>query len=881
MRAFYLRFLPVLSLISFFGLRVFAGEYHKVVVVTGASASEVEQNVARLLVERIGESSPIPASILSESSQVGEETRAPGTLTVLLGRQASHEGIRQRLFELRIPPLDGLNPGVEGFLLHKANDSADQSNVVLAAGVDNRGVLYAVGEILRQFVFKERSIVLPALWIRTAPAFEVRGTQYGQSHNAKRFGKVREWTEKETQKAVLDLALAGANTFLIEEKSSDIPFLKSFDLMTATTYNPNAGALTIPKEWMAEESIGRLGYVCLSVPEGVEFVLKKAENFFKSSQSFDFIQMKGGDGGGCECDRCRPYGKTFIHVAEKMAAIIHRYHPETKLYFTNQKFDNEGDQAILDYLNEKPRDWLWAWGYGPGSDATTWQPGHRQNHRMDLFRYPGFGPYGLYPKEILHQLPKQQKILYFNEVTHWKYAQHGYVQMYPRADRDGNLPPRWSHEIYERRPDQALTAVYDRLSFYAWPKYYHRVFNDLMRYGVGDITHSSGNHDHFNQWMWQRLLWSPRQPVEAVVEEYVRVWFGPQAAPWMSKALFQLEENLEEVPGLPITEKKGIDDYYHWVKKAGEVMPAHYRNKNWLWRMYMQKGAIDRYVKLDVMQQVQTQTKIENFVTQNRKKENFNHHVKKLNGWIDAVLDSETAEMKRLREEAEQLGEESNELYGTRSEGIFNLNHDFIGLGWTKRQLERVQTAKNTQERDELLGMITDYDNPGEGGFYDNLGSGGKAPNVVFGYPYDHGQPYVPDMLWESNRPSQRALHFTQEEDQGVTLHYRNLEAGRSYKLRLTLVRPWFQERYAERMNQKAQSIYANDVLIAKDVELPLQMSDFFTFEIPAHLIKNGELVIRLERGEDVARGNRVTIEQWRNTGGWGTLLSEAWLIRQ
>jgi hypothetical protein len=58
-------------------------------------------------------------------------------------------------------------------------------------------------------------------------------------------------------------------------------------------------------------------------------------------------------------------------------------------------------------------------------------------------------------------------------------------------------------------------------------------------------------------------------------------------------------------------------------------------------------------------------------------------------------------------------------------------------------------------------------------------------------------------------------------------------------------------------------------------------MSDFFTFDIPPKVTKDGELVIRLERAADVARGDRVTIEQWRNSGGWGTIVSEVWLIKK
>ncbi|HQM48870.1 MAG TPA: hypothetical protein PLJ71_09280, partial [Candidatus Hydrogenedentes bacterium] len=154
-------------------------------------------------------------------------------------------------------------------------------------------------------------------------------------------------------------------------------------------------------------------------------------------------------------------------------------------------------------------------------------------------------------------------------------------------------------------------------------------------------------------------------------------------------------------------------------------------------------------------------------------------------------------------------------------------------------------------------------------------------PHVVFGYPYDHGQPYLNEMLDEGNRPSQASMHYTQDEDQGVTLQYRGLEPGAAYRIRFTLVRPWFQERYAARMNQKSQTIYADDQVLAKDVELPFKMCDFFTYDIPQELTRDGELVIRFERGVDVARGDRVSREQWRNSGGWGTLVSEAWLMKR
>jgi len=850
-----------------------AKDYRGVIVRIGELADTVEKNVARLLVDRLNESGVVKAHIERES-EPGEV--ASNELLVLLGIPGHHDAIASLFNVNRIPELTQLSPGPEGFLLKMVSD--EKNHVLLAAGTDDRGCLYAVGEMLRRFTYHNGAIEIPQnIEVRTAPAFEIRGTQYGQSYVAKRLAHVRNWTEEETQRVILDYALAGANIFTTGPGPM-FDFIKSFGLMTQGGFGANAAGGEVPPEWEAFESIGRKGYVCLSVPEAREFMLQKCDQQFKHGPGYDLVKFQGGDGGGCECDKCNPYGLTFIKLVEEMAAIIHKHHPKTRIYFTNQKFDNEDDNAIFAYLQEKPRDWLWAWGYGPGSDATTWQPGHRQTHRMDLFRYPGFGPYGLYPQEILHQLPPRHVLVYYNEITHWKYAQHGYIQMYPRADRNGDLPPHWSHDIYERRPDQFLTMVYNRLTFYAWPRYYHRVFNDLMRYGVGDITHSSGHHDHFNQWMWQRLLWSPRMTADEVVNEYCTTWFGPEAAPLMAEALFQLEQNLVEQPGTPLYEKAGIDTYYNLVKKAGDKMPRAIMANNWLWRMYMQKAALDKYSQLAVRQQIALQQRIENYTAKALDNLNENTEIEEMLTWFDDM--EETPEMIRLRQEAARLGEESNTLFGVRSEGYFNLKHDFIGLGWYKRQLQRAKNTRGKEKR-ELLTMIVDYENPGEGGYYDNPGTYNPAPHVVFGYPYDHGQPYVAEMLSEANRSSQRSMHFTQDEDQGVTLHYQDLDPNASYRIRFTFVRPWYQERYAFRMNQKSQTIYADDVVLADTLELPLQISDFFTFDIPPSSTKDGELIIRLERASDVARGDRVQIEQWRNSGGWGTLVSEVWLMKK
>ncbi len=245
----------------------FGFEYKSILILHSQQAGKVEMNISNLLTDRLKEAGIADVQLIAETSTTKESTNK---LVVLLGISKNHIGINSWMKQQRIPPLTDLEPGSEGFLLKKA----DNQNIVIAAGVDERGCLYAVGEFLRQVNIRNGALQLPEqLEIRSAPAFEIRGTQVQQSGVSKELAKVRQWTEKETQRVILDYALAGANIF----STTDGPmfdFLKSYGLMTQGEFGPNTAHGDIPKEWEAKESIGRTGYVCLSVPEGNEYMLK-------------------------------------------------------------------------------------------------------------------------------------------------------------------------------------------------------------------------------------------------------------------------------------------------------------------------------------------------------------------------------------------------------------------------------------------------------------------------------------------------------------------------------------------------------------------------------------------------------------------------------
>ena len=167
-----------------------AGRYQafrRVTIHVGSKADSVERKSAELLKARLTQASRVEVRVEQEGAG---SPQSADCLMVLLGVPAHHAELARRLDAYRIKPLTERDPGPEGFLVRCCMDATPPS--VMAAGVDRRGVFYAVGEILRRTVLGERSLRVPQnLDMRTAPAFEVRGTQFGQGGFAKRLAKVR------------------------------------------------------------------------------------------------------------------------------------------------------------------------------------------------------------------------------------------------------------------------------------------------------------------------------------------------------------------------------------------------------------------------------------------------------------------------------------------------------------------------------------------------------------------------------------------------------------------------------------------------------------------------------------------------------------------
>lgn len=835
-----------------------AQDFHSVTVELGKDASARERRCAEVFADRVKRLSDVPITI-------GTEPGGPDSLTVRLGNIAADAQLAELLKRNKLPLPTQKDPGKEGFLLH-----ADQNpSSVIAAGVDEPGVLYAVGELLRRLDYLEHSVSLAGpLRVWTAPAFEIRGIMVSQGRTITDLAHAREWTEDDWEQAVLDYVLAGANTisvgYSMKESEQQYEFIKGLGIKTLVSWYPNAGNSN--PAWEAVEAIGRPGYYCLSIPEAREEILKKFDAAMAAMAHMDYVRFYSGDGGGCECDRCAPFGAKYIALCREMADIVHKHHPNAQIFATNQKLDNAGDEAIFAYLREHPG-WLRGLSYGPGSNAMGWAPGRRQDHRMDLFEYPAFGSMDRYLREIVHQLPPKVDLLFYTDITHWVYSQYGLMDHQLIPDRNHDLPPLNERSLYALRPDPYLAQVYNRRTFHARPRAYYRVFQQTERYGIGDAVYSEGHHDHFNQWMWMRLLWRPHSLDGEQADWYAREFFGIEVANDMRDAIEQMEDNLSE----PLLTNPGIDGQIVRLDRVWQRMPEFRKRKDYLWRQYMQRALIDKYIQLRVARQTAVYDRAVATIRNG------------LDGDVVATLEKcakifgepvESEEMVSLREKADRLGRESDTIYGVRNEGLFNLDQDFVGLGWLQKQFAAA-CALSGQEQRAALRRIAYYEDPGEGGFYDDAGDPERSPHLVYGWPYGDGE------FSGANRPSQRTAAFTTDERQGVAFEYDGLDPNAQYRARFTLVRPRYLPRFGKFQLQKSETIYADDIALVKDLELPEYESQFFEYDVPREATKDGHLKLWFEKSAGVGEGPRPEVTVWRNTGGWGTLVSEVWLMKK
>ena len=801
-----------------------------ITVVLDANASAQTQLCGDLFTERIRLRSQVEIEVAHSAELVKTQ---PDRLIIYLGRTG--DSLLKPVAEsigLRLPGTS--DPGPEGFVLKVG--LIEGHPTVVAVGVDQLGTLYAVGEMLRRITYSTDSVAIDFCDSRTAPAYRWRGSSANQGGTMRQMTGARAWTKEELRGVDLDHALAGSNT--IYAYGEDVAWAKSYGLKVTQGCRPNQlPDQPIPAEWKRKETEeGK--YLCPSVPAARKALIEYYRKDFAKHGETDVLRFFAGDPGGCRCSQCQPWGKTFIELCAELAPIWKEFHPDCEIQIANQDVDNAGDEAIFFYLNEKPHAWLNSICYGPGSNAMS--DYFRPELRKDLFIYPAHGPLNRYLAYTLQNLPKDVSIVHYSDVSHWISAQY-----------------QVSH------PDRHLALIYGRRTFHQRPQAFYRIFNSIMPFSEGDILYSEGYHDELHQYLWNRMLWNPNRSLDDLLLEYATYHFGSNAAPEMVQAIYQLEKNLEE----PLESNPGIDHYFDLVKSAGTKIPSNLLEKDHRWRLHMQKGALDKFFQNRMRRERSLAAEASDVLTESK------DSIEKAALHAQEILSQplETEEMTNLREEAERLADESDHVFGIRNEAIKRTGLDLSGFNWFKQQIEKAVQSPTIQEKHQIVEATLHYEDPGEGGFYDDAGEEGRQPHRVEGENLWNPAQFL-HLLDPTNRPS--ANSFCHNRTGPVRFAYTDLDPTATYRLRVTLVTlkltPELLTRFGleENQVQRQQDILADQVVLARNLEVPAYTAKQFEFSVPRETTMDGSVEIRFDAHP--AEGKFAA-----------SIVSEVWLLRE
>ncbi|MDQ1257541.1 MAG: hypothetical protein QG656_2147 [Candidatus Hydrogenedentes bacterium] len=166
------------------------------------------------------------------------------------------------------------------------------------------------------------------------------------------------------------------------------------------------------------------------------------------------------------------------------------------------------------------------------------------------------------------------------------------------------------------------------------------------------------------------------------------------------------------------------------------------------------------------------------------------------------------------------------------------------------------------EDKEAILRMVADYENPGEGGFYDDAGEEGLQPHLIRGDTFDAAQ-----MLDPANRPSQNTVAYSIEEPRGVAFRYTALDPKAQYRVRVTLAMPRIPKDVIDlpRDAVKAENLLADDAYLAEGIEVPSFTAKQFEYDVPKKLTQDGTLDLTFERVEN----------------GIGCIVSEVWLMKR
>lgn len=700
--------------------------------------------------------------------------------------------------------------GREGYHIGIATGRGN-TPVVWVAGDDPRGVLFGVGHLLRSLRIERRRVGLPqGFAVDSAPRTPLRGMQLGYRPKTNSYDG---WTVAMWEQYFRDLIVFGCNAVeLLPPRSDDdddsphFPLPKR-EMMVEMSRLAAAYGLDV---WVWYPAMDK----DYSDPNTVEFALREWDEIFRALPRIDAIFVPGGDPGHTQ-------PKYLLALLERQTVNLKKAHPQAQMWVSPQSFTQTWLDEFVDLIKKEPS-WLDGIVYGP-------------QVRMDL---PAFR----------RLIPARYPVRDYPDITHSRHCQ------YPVPNWDLAFAATQGREVANPRPEQMA-----------------RIFRRSRPHTIGFIGYSEGCHDDLNKMLWLALGWDERTDVRAVLDDYARYFIGSAHEASFAQGLLGLEKNWQG-PALTNPSIEATLERFQALERQAE--PAVKRN--WRFQLALYRAYYDGYVRARLRDETKRELKARTRLRAARTS-GATQAIDQANALLNGPATDPRIASRRAR-----LGELAEALFQSvvlqlsvpKYQAIAverGANYDMIDApltdaGWLQAQLAEIRKLDNESDRLARIEAALHRDDPGPGGFYDDLGDPDNQPHLVLGPGSNEDPGYFATNLVGfgfrnpgPDRATPRAWWSDVESlyDAPVILRYTGLDPSAAYRIRVVYV----QDRRFSTTHLTADDRYPIHNSLSRTFE-PLE------FDIPAAATSDGELTLKWAQ------------EPGGGGSGRGSQVAEVWLLR-
>ena len=647
---------------------------------------------------------------------------------------------------------------------------------VYCVGRDDRGALFAVGRLIRLLYMRGDYVRLGGdTQIASAPAYPLRGHQLLSKDDG-----FLKWTNDERMQLVRDMVLFGTNTFEMtgygdNEDETFAGLLEDYGLDFWVYFG--GGKV---------EDMDDVGDV---------------EDEFGNLRGLDVVFIPLGDSSGT------PESTVMIPAIERFAPRLKQVHPDATIWMSYQcgrQHAEHQNEYIFGYIQEHQPEWLEGMVYGPWS-------------RGDI-------PW------LRSVTPEQYKIRHYPDICHNRHCQY--------------MIPKW---------DRAFAQTWARNGITTMARMMAQVHNATAPQSDGFIAYNhTGVYNDVNKFIWSARSWDPEADVNDILYDYGKVFFGYAYNPlcregglggedcvvgyedvagtgrdwldhesaydlygdgqvdfrdyavltglWLedyrtedamieagaravAKGILMLEDNWIG----PIAENDKIDDALEHWKRISEDMGGT-SDKWWRLELLVNKAYVDDLIKRKYTAEMEYEAEAYEALRQAG------------TVGISTAIDNARSALSRVDREFQSREDFTQQLDAVGIAGYDNLGDVLrdVYYGVNDRQWleKRFNSVNSLEDIDEIL----NWEDPGPGGFYDNLGVDGKQPHLVRQklWKDDPGFVYSPIEynFWDADsedRESMLTCAMTRY-DTPLLMRYDGLDPTARYKLKMLYMGPFDSE---------------------------------------------------------------------------------------